>query len=201
MSGDIQPSVPPSIPAGWYPDPAGGNGKRWWDGRSWTQNVQVPDTPQAAPSFGGFIPAADRPVTPLPTAEAGIGYTRASWWIASSPLWVVVPQAAVFGALNALGPVPAESYELGTSLFTALALAILIALAFADRAALRRGGNDTAASPWWMLLSSLAYLIARARQVQLYASGGWASVLWWVLAAVVSPGVGVLAIFAVYGLV
>jgi hypothetical protein len=201
VSGDIQPSVPPSIPAGWYPDPAGGNGKRWWDGRSWTQNVQVPDTPQAAPSFGGFIPAADRPVTPLPTAEAGIGYTRASWWIASSPLWVVVPQAAVFGALNALGPVPAESYELGTSLFTALALAILIALAFADRAALRRGGNDTAASPWWMLLSSLAYLIARARQVQLYASGGWASVLWWVLAAVVSPGVGVLAIFAVYGLV
>lgn len=201
MSGDIQPSVPPSIPAGWYPDPAGGNGKRWWDGRSWTQNVQEPDTPQAAPSFGGFIPAADRPVTPLPTAEAGIGYTRASWWIASSPLWVVVPQAAVFGALNALGPVPAESYELGTSLFTALALAILIALAFADRAALRRGGNDTAASPWWMLLSSLAYLIARARQVQLYASGGWASVLWWVLAAVVSPGVGVLAIFAVYGLV
>lgn len=25
------------LPAGWYPDPEGGNLRRWWDGREWTQ--------------------------------------------------------------------------------------------------------------------------------------------------------------------
>lgn len=25
------------LPAGWYPDPEGGNRRRWWDGREWTQ--------------------------------------------------------------------------------------------------------------------------------------------------------------------
>lgn len=25
------------LPAGWYPDPEGGNQRRWWDGREWTQ--------------------------------------------------------------------------------------------------------------------------------------------------------------------
>jgi hypothetical protein len=25
------------LPAGWYPDPEGGNQRRWWDGQEWTQ--------------------------------------------------------------------------------------------------------------------------------------------------------------------
>lgn len=25
------------LPAGWYPDPDGGDRRRWWDGREWTQ--------------------------------------------------------------------------------------------------------------------------------------------------------------------
>ncbi|MHA6670273.1 DUF2510 domain-containing protein [Homoserinimonas sp. A447] len=25
------------LPAGWYPDPEGGNRRRWWDGQEWTQ--------------------------------------------------------------------------------------------------------------------------------------------------------------------
>jgi hypothetical protein len=90
---------------------------------------------------------------------------------------------------------------LGITLFTVLGWLITVRLAFADRAALVRGGNDTAASAWWTLLTPLVYLIMRARQVQFYASGGWASVIWWCIAAFVSPGVALLAFFGAYGLV
>ena len=30
----------PPPPPGWYPDPAGGAGARWWDGQGWTEHVQ-----------------------------------------------------------------------------------------------------------------------------------------------------------------
>ena len=33
----MTPSPPPP---GWYPDPAGGAGARWWDGQGWTEHVQ-----------------------------------------------------------------------------------------------------------------------------------------------------------------
>jgi len=49
-------SAPP--PPGWYPDPAGGAGARWWDGQGWTDHVQQP-TPPPAP--GPRQPAGDRP--------------------------------------------------------------------------------------------------------------------------------------------
>lgn len=31
---------PPLPPAGWYPDPSGRPGERWWDGRGWTDHVR-----------------------------------------------------------------------------------------------------------------------------------------------------------------
>jgi len=34
-----------STPAGWYPDPAGGVTKRWWDGTQWTDHVSDPYAP------------------------------------------------------------------------------------------------------------------------------------------------------------
>jgi hypothetical protein len=33
--------VPAAPPAGWYPDPAGLVGQRYWDGARWTQSVQT----------------------------------------------------------------------------------------------------------------------------------------------------------------
>ena len=36
-------------PPGWYPDPAGSAGTRWWDGQGWTEHVQQP-APVLAPS-------------------------------------------------------------------------------------------------------------------------------------------------------
>jgi uncharacterized protein YxjI len=45
-------------PPGWYPDPAGSGGVRWWDGQDWTDHVQqaqapAPQTQRMAPSAGG----------------------------------------------------------------------------------------------------------------------------------------------------
>jgi hypothetical protein len=32
--------APAAVPAGWFPDPAGSPGHRYWDGQAWTQHVQ-----------------------------------------------------------------------------------------------------------------------------------------------------------------
>ena len=41
----MPPTQPHAAPLpGWYPDPAGGPGHRWWDGRQWTSYTQQPDT-------------------------------------------------------------------------------------------------------------------------------------------------------------
>jgi Scramblase/Protein of unknown function (DUF2510) len=45
-------------PAGWYPDPAGSGGSRWWDGQAWTDHVDRTATP------GSAVPAG---------AEAAVG--------------------------------------------------------------------------------------------------------------------------------
>jgi uncharacterized protein YxjI len=35
----------PLPPPGWYPDPAGSGGTRWWNGVGWTDTVHAPPTP------------------------------------------------------------------------------------------------------------------------------------------------------------
>jgi hypothetical protein len=35
--GSSGPTI--AVPAGWYPDPAGGGGVRYWDGGAWTESV------------------------------------------------------------------------------------------------------------------------------------------------------------------
>jgi hypothetical protein len=44
-----------TTPAGWYADPAGSGGMRWWDGASWGDQVQPAAQPVAAPAqpWGG----------------------------------------------------------------------------------------------------------------------------------------------------
>jgi uncharacterized protein YxjI len=46
----------PPPPPGWYPDPAGRGGTRWWDGQGWTDHVQEAVPPPSAPP-----PAASTP--------------------------------------------------------------------------------------------------------------------------------------------
>jgi hypothetical protein len=45
------------VPAGWYADPTGAEGQRYWDGSSWTQSSTATG-PQAAPQTSGQPPPA-----------------------------------------------------------------------------------------------------------------------------------------------
>jgi hypothetical protein len=55
----------PGAPPDWYPDPAGGPGKRWWDGYAWTDGVVLPTQPPAPPTGA-----------PAPGTTTGYGATR-----------------------------------------------------------------------------------------------------------------------------
>jgi hypothetical protein len=65
--------------AGWYPDPAGSGGLRWWDGAAWGEQVQPAAQPvaQAAPQPWGATPAGPPPWD--------TGATAAQQWAATQP--------------------------------------------------------------------------------------------------------------------
>jgi hypothetical protein len=60
-------------PAGWYPDPNGTPGQRWWNGASWSDATQAP--PLAGP---GSQPAPYAPSSSYPSAP-GNSRMRRGW--------------------------------------------------------------------------------------------------------------------------
>ena len=46
----------PGAPPGWYDDPAGGPGQRWWDGYSWSEATVLPQHPPPPPWTGAAAP-------------------------------------------------------------------------------------------------------------------------------------------------
>jgi hypothetical protein len=59
----------PGAPPGWYPDPAGGPGQRWWDGYAWTESTVLPQLPPPPP-WASASPPQGPPTTIAPWAEA-----------------------------------------------------------------------------------------------------------------------------------
>jgi uncharacterized RDD family membrane protein YckC len=100
----------PSTPAGWYPDPSGDPGQRWWDGSQWTDQVQQPQ-PGTAWSRAGGSGAPYNPGVPYLVTDQSTGETHfltlASFWTRFGgylidDLVLVVPQLifrAVAGAV------------------------------------------------------------------------------------------------------
>ena len=58
----------PPTPAGWYPDPDGSGGQRYWDGFSWTEH-RYPAAPAAPASAPAEPVASAEPVAPTPVAS------------------------------------------------------------------------------------------------------------------------------------
>ena len=46
----------PGAPPGWYADPAGGPGQRWWDGYAWTEATALPAVPPPPPAYPSNLP-------------------------------------------------------------------------------------------------------------------------------------------------
>ncbi|GAB3153508.1 hypothetical protein GCM10027058_22280 [Microbacterium neimengense] len=67
-----------ATPAGWYPDPAGGGGRRYWDGTGWTAHVSpdAPMHPAPAAREQASTTSAPAPAAPASAPESGARPTR-----------------------------------------------------------------------------------------------------------------------------
>ncbi|MFZ0250578.1 MAG: DUF4328 domain-containing protein [Acidimicrobiales bacterium] len=60
----------PGAPPGWYPDPAGGPGQRWWDGYAWTEATVLPQPAPAPAPWAGAAAPQQPPTLLAPWAAA-----------------------------------------------------------------------------------------------------------------------------------
>jgi hypothetical protein len=167
-----------SQPAGWFPDPAGGPGTRWWDGQQWTEHTSDP-----AQVYASAEPRRVDPATPI--------YTPFIWLMVLLP--VVSILVLLFWDIDAyLNSVlvsaddPFAQYSnpgylvlQGTSL---LLYALSVLFAFLDRRVLLQRGFDRPFHWAWTFLGSGVYVIGRSVIVRRRSGKGLLPI--WVLIGV-----------------
>ena len=69
----------PPTPAGWYPDPDGSGGQRYWNGSAWTEHWSRATPEPAEPTAPAESPSSEQPTAavPLRPAEEHVGAHRA----------------------------------------------------------------------------------------------------------------------------
>ncbi|HEX3678241.1 MAG TPA: DUF2510 domain-containing protein [Galbitalea sp.] len=69
----------PTTPAGWYPDPAGSENLRWWDGATWTAHLAPRPAPTPTPVVqASAMPSVAAPEMQTATREPYVPF-QASW--------------------------------------------------------------------------------------------------------------------------
>ncbi len=209
------------IVAGWYPDPADDDHARWWDGTQWTSTtrerhpVSTPQEPQQRDRYFSAVPVRTDatlppidPYRPLNRRHDSQGfvsmgvkattrfhptraYTGSVWAIATMPVWATIVTLALAIGLG----------DLFTTFLVALTSVVLflvvVAFAIHDRKVLLNSLHPQAASPWWMLLGPLFYLIARGVHVSRAVGNGWAPLIVFFICSFV-PAAAVLAFGSLY---
>ena len=197
MTIQLEATVPD---AGWYEDPLSPAAMRWWNGLGWTEHTQKPSNPARdlavkESTVGAGIPAvAPAPAPAAPNvnhtqpqagraddgARAGRAPVVPAWlrptrwntsgvWAMSFTPWITLLITFIVGTLLTLDAAP--FVVLGAVM---LPLLLWIAFAVRDRRRLAVLGYRKRASWAWVLLSPVAYEIARFLRVHRASGHGWA---------------------------
>ncbi|MCG2624678.1 DUF2510 domain-containing protein [Arthrobacter sp. I2-34] len=119
--GGNQTALPP---AGWYLDPSDPARQKWWDGRAWTEHVQVQAPVLQAARHDSPQPAVTRPSNPIATTGFALGI--ASFFLFAIPIFGVLLSitAALFSWVGLVlqGPEMATRYKVFGIIGVALGL-------------------------------------------------------------------------------
>lgn len=158
------PERSPHRQAGWYTDSNEPTGLRWWSGTEWVGHPIIETTLAAVPQNLGGVQDAKEPAHKRASNRMLLASV-----IAVSPLYVLIAWSLTSFDVTA-GP----SRLLVAALTPPGAVALLvIALAFVDRHLLRTAGHPAVASGFWILLTPIAYLSARAVNTTRHTGRGW----------------------------
>jgi uncharacterized protein YxjI len=100
----------PTPPPGWYPDPAGGPGTRWWDGQGWTEHVQQPPAP---PRYPQQHPGPQHPAQQHQGHQQHQGQQWARSVLLEQPVLVVQQKTKLIELTNEYGVFDGNGQQLG----------------------------------------------------------------------------------------
>lgn len=180
-----------TAPAGWYPQPDGSGGQRWWDGARWTEHTSplAAPAPATMPAPAAVLPQYDAMVQPRVPAGTPVD-TPWIWLIVALPLLPLIPlffwDLEGYMLRSMTDPMAQLALYLDPWYLTTIGLSwaaygVIVWFAYVDVKALRALGYARQFHWAWTFLSSLVYVIGRSVVVKRQAGRGMAP-MWVVIA-------------------